>query len=161
MIYELEGDILLSKAQVITQGVSANDPMNQGLAKLLHENFPQMHKDFHQWCHLQHPKPGEIWLWNGLLDTKIVHLIIQEGGYAHHPQPKKTTLSHIKHALHALKKMAVKEKFTSIALPKLADGELEWADVLAVIHYELEDMKIPVYVYASHKPKQRALEPVK
>ncbi len=30
MIHEVERDILLSKAQVITHGVAPNDPMNQG-----------------------------------------------------------------------------------------------------------------------------------
>ena len=31
MIHEVEGDILLSAAEAIAQGVAANDPMNQGL----------------------------------------------------------------------------------------------------------------------------------
>ena len=53
MIIEVEGDILLSKAQAIAHGVAANDPMSQGLAKSLHEWMPSMHKDFHRWCHKQ------------------------------------------------------------------------------------------------------------
>lgn len=63
MIYEVEGDILLTNAQVIAQGVAANDPMKQGLALALHERYPAMHKDFHHWCHQIRPEPGTAWLW--------------------------------------------------------------------------------------------------
>jgi len=34
MIYQVEGDILLSKAQAIAHGVRINDPMHKGLAFL-------------------------------------------------------------------------------------------------------------------------------
>jgi len=161
MLYEVEGDILLSRAQVIGHGVSANDAMNQGLSKILHENFPSMHKEFHHWCHQHHPKPGQVWLWQGLAETKIAHLIIKDGGYTHQPEITKTSSSHIKHALHALKKLAIKEKFSSIALPRLGTGigGIDWAEVLPIIHYELSDLSIPVYVYSHYKPQKRAIEP--
>jgi O-acetyl-ADP-ribose deacetylase (regulator of RNase III) len=162
MIYHVEGDILLSKAHVIAQGVSANDRMNHGLAKTLHEHFPPMHKAFHQWCHQHHPKTGEIWVWDALKNRLIVNLIIKEGGY------NNTTNSHLKvdihsirHALHALKKRVAKDKFTSIALPRLATsaGELEWSEVLPVIEHELAELEIPVYLYSSYVPHQQAIEP--
>lgn len=163
MIYKVEGDILFSKAHVIVQGVSANDPMTHGLAKTLHEHFPAMHKAFHQWCHQQHPKTGEIWVWDGLKDALIVNLIIQEGGYSHAPAAKKTTTSHIRHALHALKKRAIKDGFKSIALPRLATGVggLEWAEVLPIIEHELADLNIPVYLYSTYIPHRQAMEPPK
>ncbi|MGB5324729.1 MAG: Appr-1-p processing protein, partial [Pseudomonadales bacterium] len=62
MIKEVSGDILLTGAQVIAHGVAANDPMNQGLALSLHEQYPAMHKDYHHWCHLNSPKSGEAWM---------------------------------------------------------------------------------------------------
>ncbi len=163
MIYEVEGDILLTRAQIVAHGVCANDPMNQGLAKTLHENFPVMHKEFHHWCHQHHPKPGEVWLWAGLPRPKIAHLIIKEGGYSHHPEPVKTSTTHIKHALHALKKLALKENFTSIALPRLGTGlgGIEWELILPIIHQELGSLAIPVYVYSAYKPHKCALEPKK
>lgn len=162
MIYEVEGDILLSTAQAVVQGVSANDKMGYGLAKTLHENFPAMHKAFHQWCHQQHPKTGEVWVWNGLKDKLIVNLIIKEGGYNNVTSSVKVHLSDIKHALHALKKRAVKDKFTSMALPRLADTSsgLEWEAVFQVIESELAELEIPVYVYSKFIPHQRAREPL-
>ena len=36
MIHEVEGDILLTQADVIAHGVAASDPMNQGLALSVH-----------------------------------------------------------------------------------------------------------------------------
>ena len=36
MIHLVEGDILLSHAQAIAQGVGINDPMDKGLALSLH-----------------------------------------------------------------------------------------------------------------------------
>ena len=92
MIHEVERDILLSKAQVITHGVAPNDPMNQGLALALHERYPSMHKDFHHWCHQQHPKPGAAWLWGGAEGVRIISLLTQDGGYGAGSRSDKATL---------------------------------------------------------------------
>ena len=116
MIINVEGDILLSEAQAIVHGVAANDPMNQGLAKALHERMPAMHKDFHHWCHQQHPAPGEAWVWTAADGVRVVNLITQEGGYGHGARPGKATTKSVGHTLKALKKMAGKEGFTSLAL---------------------------------------------
>jgi O-acetyl-ADP-ribose deacetylase (regulator of RNase III) len=59
MIYKIEGDILLSKAQAIAHGVEKNDPMNKGLALELRNKYPMMHTDFHRWCHQHNTRPGE------------------------------------------------------------------------------------------------------
>jgi O-acetyl-ADP-ribose deacetylase (regulator of RNase III) len=160
MIYEVTGDITLSKAQVIAHGVAANDPMTQGLAKLLHEKLPTMHKDFHHWCHQHHPKPGEAWVWGEVGGRRIVNLITQEGGYKE-VSSSRASYSNVRHALHALKKMAIKEKFSSIALPRLATGagSLDWDEVWPIIQHELGELEIPIYVYSHYHPKQRAVEP--
>jgi len=160
MIIEVEGDILLSKAQVIAHGVAANDPMNQGLSKSLHEWMPAMHKDFHHWCHQEHPKPGEAWIWSGTNGVRIVNLITQDGGYGHGARPEKATTQNVSHALKALKKLAIKEKFTSIALPRLATGVggLSWEDVQPLIQKQLGDIDIPVYLYSRYIPDQQANE---
>jgi len=152
MIIEVEGDILQSKAQVIAHGVAANDPMSQGLAKSLHESLPAMHKEYHQWCHTHHPKPGEIWSWISEDNVCIVNLITQEGGYGHGSQarPGKATLKNVSHALHALNKFVIENKYESLAIPRVATGvgNLDWADVFPIIQKQLGDLDIPVYVYS-------------
>jgi len=160
MIIEVEGDILLSKAVVIAHGVAANDPMNQGLAKSLHEKMPSMHKDFHHWCHQKHPEPGEAWVWAAADGVRVVNLITQDGGYGHGARPGKASIQNVNHALKALKKIAIKEKFSSLALPRLATGVggLSWDDVRPVIQEQLWDLDMPVYLYTTYIPNQAAKE---
>lgn len=160
MIYEVEGDILLSRAQAIAHGVAFNDPMNQGLALSLHERYPAMHKDFHHWCHQQNPKPGDAWIWGGAKGARIVNLITQEGGHDGN-KPGKATISNVNHALRSLRKIIAEENLGSIALPRLATGVggLQWQDVKPVIASQLGDLDIPIYVYVVFHGGQQASEP--
>jgi len=160
MIIKVEGDILLSKAQVIAHGVAANDPMSQGLSKSLHEHMPSMHKDFHHWCHQEHRNPGEAWIWTAADGVRIVNLLTQEGGYGHGARPGKATIKNVSHTLKALKKMAIKEQFSSLALPRLATGVggLNWDDIAPLIEDKLGELDIPVYLYATYIPNQAANE---
>jgi O-acetyl-ADP-ribose deacetylase (regulator of RNase III) len=158
MIHEVEGDILLSGAAAIAHGVAANDPMNQGLAKALHERYPAMHKDFHHWCRQQHPKVGSAWIWSGANGVRIVNLITQPGGYAHGSRPEPATIAGVNHALRALKKVIADEKLGSVALPRLATGVggLDWDEVLPLIKGQLADVDADVYVYRQYVPGQKA-----
>ena len=161
MIHEVEGDILLTGAQAIAHGVAPNDPMNQGLALSLHERYAAMHKDFHHWCHQQHPKPGEAWAWGGAEGVRIINLLTQEGGYGGGNKPGKASEPNVNHALRALKKIIQKEGFSSVALPRLATGVggLDWDQVKPLIQSQLGDLDIPVYVYVTFHAGQKANEP--
>jgi O-acetyl-ADP-ribose deacetylase (regulator of RNase III) len=161
MIYEVEGDILLSGADAIAHGVAANDPMNQGLAASLHKNYPAMHKDFHHWCNQQHPKIGSAWIWSGANGARIINLLTQEGGYEHGSRPGKASITSVNHALRALKKMISKEKLGCVALPRLATGVggLNWNDVEPLIKNQLGDLGADVFVYRKFIPGQKATEP--
>lgn len=159
MIHEVEGDILLSSAAAIAHGVAPNDPMNQGLALALHERYPAMHKDYHHWCHQQKARPGDAWMWGGAGGVRIVNLLTQEAGNAH--RPGKATTQNVNHALRALRKLADKEQFASLALPRLATGVggLDWAEVQPLIERQLGDLGVPVYVYTTYHAGQKAREP--
>ncbi|MBT8138225.1 MAG: macro domain-containing protein [Gammaproteobacteria bacterium] len=160
MIKEVEGDILLSGAQVIAHGVAANDPMNQGLALSLHEQYPAMHKDYHHWCHVNSPKGGDAWMWGGAGGVRIVNLITQDGGLDRGSKPGKATTSNVNSSLRALKKIAGKEGFSSIALPRLATGVggLDWAEVKPIIFNQLGDLDIDIYVYSTYQSGKKAAE---
>ena len=162
MIHEVEGDILLSMAQVLAHGVAANDPMNRGLALSLHEQYPAMHKDFHHWCHNAHRKPGDAWVWGGAGGVRIVNLLTQDGGYGTGSRPGKASERNVNHALRELKKIIAKEGFTSLALPRLATGVggLEWAQVRPLIYAQLGELHIPVFVYVVFAAGQQAAEPM-
>ena len=161
MIHYVSGDILLSRAQAVAHGVAPKDPMNQGLARSLHEKYPAMHKDYHHWCDQTHPKPGGAWMWGGPGGVRVVNLITQEGGYGHGGRPGRATLRNVRHALRALAHIVESERFASLALPRLATGVggLRWEDVRPVIEERLGALPVPVYVYAEFHAGQRADEP--
>lgn len=160
MIHEVEGDILLTTAEAIAHGIAANDPMDQGLALLLHKDYPSMHKDFHHWCHQQHPKLGSAWIWSGTRGARVINLITQEGGYEHGSKPGKASVSSVNHALRALSKLIKDERLSSVALPRLATGVggLEWEDVRPLIMDKLADSDADIFVYRKYVPGKKATE---
>lgn len=162
MIHNVSGDILLSDAQAIAHGIAAKDPMNRGLALALHEKYPAMHKDFHHWCNHTHAQPGEVWMWGGPNGVRILNMITQEGGYGHGAHPGKATVKNVRDALKALAKLSVHEKFTSLALPKVATGVggLNWSDVEPLIHEQLGGLGFPVFVYNDYHAGKKANERV-
>jgi O-acetyl-ADP-ribose deacetylase (regulator of RNase III) len=160
MIIEVTGDILLSRAQVIAHGIAPNDDFAQGLALALRENQPALYKDFRHFCHTQHPKAGTLWSWMGADGRIIVNLLTQEAAYGHGEKPGHATTAHVNHALRELRKLADSEKFSSLALPRLATGVggLDWDDVYPLIRQHLGDLAIPVYVYTTFHKGQAAGE---
>jgi len=161
MIYKVEGDILLTRAQAIVHGVGVNDPMDKGLALELRNNYPLLQKDFDRWCHQHNAKPGAAWMWAGQNNARIVNLVTHENMESNDHHYDKATLSNIRHALSALVKIIAFEKLASIALPRLGTGlgDLDWDDVWPLIENSLGGLSIPVYVYAVYHPGQAADEP--
>lgn len=161
MIREVSGDILMSRAQVIAHGVAPNDPFRSGLALQLRERWPAMYKDFRHYCQSRHPQPGTLWAWMGADGTRIISLFTQDGPQGHHGgNPGPATLQHAGHALRELGRLAAAEKFTAIALPRLATGVggLAWEDVKPLLVQHLDGLGIPVLVYASYHAGQQADE---
>ena len=162
MIYQVEGDILLSRAYAIVQGVGINDPMDKGLALALHTKYPVMYKDFHRWCHQHNTRPGEAWLWDVENNIHIVNLITQDIFNRQEYRYGKATLNNIKSALEALVKIILEKKFPSIAISRLAtgSGDLDWDDVWPLIENSLGNLDIPVFVYSTYRAGQKAEEKV-
>ncbi len=162
-IHEVQGDILLSSAQVIAHGVAPNDPFHSGLALALREKWPAMYKDFRHYCQTNHPKPGGIWSWSGTSPNgpiRIVALLTQEGGYEHGARPGAANVNNLHHALKELRAWAEHEKIQSLAVPKLATGVggMAWSDVYPLIRQHLGGLKVPVYVYTTYQRGVRASE---
>jgi O-acetyl-ADP-ribose deacetylase (regulator of RNase III) len=163
VIHELSGDILLSGAKAIAQGVAPNDDFHHGLALQLRERMPAMYKDFRHYCQTRHPKSGGLWTWMSADGRYIVNLFTQDGAYDHGSKPGYASVSHVNHSLHALRGLIEKEKFSSIALPRLACGMtgLDWNDVKPLIEKQIGDLGIPVYVYTNYQKGVKANEPQK
>jgi len=163
LIHEVEGDLLLTKAVAIAHGIAPNDDFHTGLALSLRERWPAMYKDFRHYCQSTHPKPGGVWTWAGVDAPRIVNLFTQEGAYGHHGgKPGRANLTYVSKALHELSQIVEKEKFTSIALPRLATGVggLDWSEVKPLIERHLGGLSIPVIVYAVYHMAVQAREPL-
>ncbi len=160
MIKEVAGDILLTKAQAIAHGIAPNDHFNSGLALSLREQWPAMYQDFRHFCHANHPKPGETWIWGGADGKRIVSLFTQEPPSNHHGNPGRASTHNVNLALRELRHVIEKENFASVALPRLATGVggLDWEEVKPLISKHLGDLKIPIYVYATYSKGKPAEE---
>lgn len=163
MIIDVSGDILRTRAQALAHGVAPHDHFETGLAHSLRELWPAMYKDFRHFNHTQNPAPGGAWFWGGAGGTRIVALFTQDGSTAHHHQghPGRARLEHVNHALRELRKVVEREKFTSLALPRLATGVggLEWSQVRPLVEKHLGDLPIPVYLYVEYHAGVVAQEP--
>ncbi len=161
MLKEVTGDITLSEAQVIVHGVAPGDHFNQGLALSLRKLYPSMSKDFRHYCQLDNPSPGEIWTWAGADRKRIVNLMIQEPAPNKQGHPGKASTPNLNSALRELRHLIEQEKFSSIALPKLATGVggLDWKkDVLPLIERHLGDLNVPIYLYTTFRSGIKAEE---
>jgi O-acetyl-ADP-ribose deacetylase (regulator of RNase III) len=160
MIKEVSGDILLSGAQAIAHGVAPHDHFASGLALSLRERWPAMYKDFRHYCQNHHVEPGGLWAWAGTDVVRLVALFTQEPAAHDHGHPGKAHVEHVNHALRALHKLALKEKFRSLALPRLATGVggLEWDAVRPLLDTHLGSLDMPVIVYRTYQAGVKAAE---
>ena len=165
MIHQLSGDLLFSKADVIAHGIAPNDDFKNGLALALRERFPAMYKDFRHYCKQQHPKPGTLWLWQGLGEdhrhVRIACLFTQEAPPHAGGHPGRARSEYVHHALQDLKKLMEREGYQSVALPRLATGVggLTWPVVEPLIESQLGELRAQVGVYSKYQPGVAADEP--
>ena len=165
MIREVEGDILLSDAQVIAHGIATADPFDSGLALALRERFPSMVKDYRHATHAKQPDTGDIWAWGGVNEDGSVRGIVNlctQGmqSQAKSARPVKAKLEDVNRALRALAKHVQDEGITSVALPRLATGVggLAWDDVQPLMAQYLGDLGVPVVIYSTYRKDVQADE---
>jgi O-acetyl-ADP-ribose deacetylase (regulator of RNase III) len=152
MIFEVEGDILLSKVEAIAHGIALDDDFKQGLALQLRERWPSMYKDFRHYCQTKSPRQGTLWTWRGPESGAIINLLTQQPPAAKGSHPGKATLQNVGHCLGALAEEIRREGYKSLALPRLATGVggLDWKDVKPLVEQHLSSLNIPIYVYVKY-----------
>lgn len=165
MIKEVTGDILLSKADLLAHGISAQDPFDSGLALALRERWPSLVKDYRHYAHSKAIEAGQIWTWAGVQEgggvRRIANLVTQDTlGQGPSAKPGKATLENVRHALQNLARLVRQEGIRSVALPRLATGVggLEWAQVEPLVAQYLGDVGVPVVVYTTYRKGQQADE---
>ena len=152
MIREVEGDILLSKAEALAHGVAVDDDFKQGLALQLRERWPSLYKDFRHYCQTRSPNEGESWTWKGPGSSAIINLLTQKPPLSKGQHPGKATLTNVGHCLKKLASEVKSNGYKSLAITKLATGVggLEWKDVKPLIDQHLGSLDIPVFVYSKY-----------
>ncbi|ADV00964.1 macro domain-containing protein [Alicycliphilus denitrificans] len=165
MIKEVTGDILLSKADLLAHGISANDPFDSGLALALRERWPSLVKDYRHDTRSKAIGTGEVWAWAGVQEgggvRRIVNLVTQNTlGQGPAAKPGKASVENVRAALQNLAKVIRQEGIKSVALPRLATGVggLEWDDVRPLITQYLGELGIPVIVYSTYRKDVQADE---
>lgn len=165
MIRDVEGDILLSDAQLIAHGIATHDPFDSGLALALRERFPSLVRDYRHAMHAKEPRTGDIWLWRGIHEdgsTRAIVNLLTQGmqSQAKSARPTKASTEDVNQVLRALAKLVQEEGIRSIALPRLATGVggLNWADVKPLIRQHLGELGVPVLVYEVYRKDQKADE---
>lgn len=158
MIKEVSGDILLSKADLIAHGISAQDPFDSGLALALRERWPSLVKDYRHDTRSKAISTGEVWGWTGVQEQggtrKILNLVTQDTlGQGSGAKSSKATVENVRKALQNLVKHVRANNISSVALPRLATGVggLEWADVKPLIEQYVGVLDIPVIVYSTYQ----------
>lgn len=161
MIHEVRGDILLSHAQVIAHGVAPDDHFNHGLALSLREQWPAMVKDFRHYCHTAQPKSGNAWVWSGAMSKRIVNLLTHEALHSQGSGSGRARAKYVNEALRELRYLLEDDKFTSLALPRLATGAggLDWDVVRPLVAHHLGELALPIYIYTHYEKGIQAIEP--
>lgn len=165
MIRYVEGDILLSKAQVIAHGIAPQDHFDSGLALDLRERWPSMVRDYRHASHSNAPKPGAIWIWSGVDadgSTRCIVNLLTQGmqGEGRGAKPAGATLENVSHCLKDLAKYLQSERIESVALPCLATGVggLEWKEVKPLVERYLGGLAATVWVYETYRRGVEAAE---
>lgn len=163
MIYEVEGDILLSRAQVLAFGVSSFDPLNRGVARLIHRQAPALVQDFHDWCETANPDPGQLWIWGKPGQRRYLLMLTRESYVVETDTLPRESRIGIHRCLRELPQLLRAEKIDSLAMPRLGSGSggLDWPVVRGTLDSQLEKVLIPIYVYSKQIVGQWGFEPGK
>jgi O-acetyl-ADP-ribose deacetylase (regulator of RNase III) len=143
MIYEVEGDVLMS------------------LARKLQEKFPSMRDQFIEWCEETNPEPGDIWLWGGNTKTRVLNLIVGEAAEPELGRSSRPNKIAVHRALRAVNKLVIDERFNSIAIPRIGSGVggIDWLEVRGMMASQLGELIIPLFVDVTALDGMLAHEP--
>lgn len=95
--------------------VSRDEHYKSPYLKSLKENWPSLAKDFRHYCHVFHPKTGDIWVWTSPEGQKFFHMVLDEKVADQHVDGNR--LQSFKKALKKVKKIVEEENIKVLELP--------------------------------------------
>jgi O-acetyl-ADP-ribose deacetylase (regulator of RNase III)/uncharacterized protein YwgA len=155
MVKVLLGDILKSNAQTLVNTVNCIGIMGKGIALEFKEQFPDMFNDYVVRCNRKEVRLGKPYLYKRLTPPWILNFPTKDHW---------RSVSRIEDIVKGLKYLLQHYKeweITSLAVPPLGcgQGQLEWKIVGPTLYRFLNQLSIPVKLYAPHGTPYEELEP--
>jgi O-acetyl-ADP-ribose deacetylase (regulator of RNase III)/uncharacterized protein YwgA len=155
MVKVLFGDLLKSKAQTLVNTVNCVGIMGKGIALKFKEQFPDMFNDYVGRCNRKEVKLGRPYLFKRLTLPWILNFPTKDHW---------RSVSRIEDIMQGLKYLLGHYKewgITSIAVPPLGcgQGQLEWKIVGPTLYRYLNQLDIPVELYAPYPTPHEELRP--
>ena len=155
MVKVLFGNILDSKAQTIVNTVNCVGIMGKGIALEFKEQFPDMFNDYVARCNRNEVRLGRPYLYKRLTPPWILNFPTK--GHWRSVSRIEDIVKGLKHLLQHYKEWEI----TSLAVPPLGcgQGQLEWKIVGPTLYRYLNQLDIPVELYAPYGTPHEELQP--
>jgi len=139
-----KGDLFQSGAQTLVNTVNTVGVMGKGIALEFKQRFPEMFADYQRRCQAGEVRLGEPYLWRGLVEPWVINFPTK------HHWRSVSRLADIQQGLTYLADHLAQWGVTSLAVPPLGAGSggLDWATVGPTIYRHLDQLPIPVTLYA-------------
>ncbi|HYA40163.1 MAG TPA: macro domain-containing protein [Syntrophobacteraceae bacterium] len=154
MVKVLMGDILKSKAQTLINTVNCVGIMGKGIALEFKEQFPDMFNDYVARCNRKEVGLGKPYLYKRLTPPWILNFPTK--GHWRSVSRIEDIVKGLKYLLQHYKEWGI----TSLAVPPLGcgQGQLEWRIVGPTLYRYLNQLEIPVELYAPHGTPHEELQ---
>jgi O-acetyl-ADP-ribose deacetylase (regulator of RNase III)/uncharacterized protein YwgA len=155
MVKVLMGDILKSNAQTLVNTVNCVGIMGKGIALEFKEQFPDMFNDYVARCNRNEVRLGRPYLYKRLTPPWILNFPTK--GHWRSVSRIEDIVKGLKYLLQQYKEWRI----TSLAVPPLGcgQGQLEWKIVGPTLYRYLNQLDIPVELYAPHDTPHEELQP--
>ena len=149
------GDILKSNAQTLVNTVNCVGIMGKGIALEFKEQFPDMFNDYVARCNRNEVRLGKPYLFKRLTPPWILNFPTK--GHWRSVSRIEDIVKGLKYLLQHYKEWGI----TSLAVPPLGcgQGQLEWKIVGPTLYRYLNQLDIPVELYAPHGTSHEELQP--
>ena len=155
MVKVFMGDILKSKAQTLVNTVNCVGIMGKGIALEFKEQFPDMFNDYVERCNRKEVRLGKPYLYKRLTPPWILNFPTK--GHWRSVSRIEDIVKGLKYLFQHYKEWGI----MSLAVPPLGcgQGQLEWKIVGPTLYRFLNQLDIPVVLYAPHGTPHEELQP--
>jgi uncharacterized protein YwgA/O-acetyl-ADP-ribose deacetylase (regulator of RNase III) len=155
MIRVLLGDLFESSAQTWVNTVNCVGVMGKGVALGFKQRFPEMFADYERRCHRGEVRLGRPYLFKQLVEPWILNFPTKQ--HWRQVTNLKDIIAGLQHLQARYKNWGIK----TLAVPPLGcgNGQLEWRVVGPTLYRYLDELDIPVELYAPHGTPHAELQP--